>query len=149
MRRVIAVALIAALTTLMVGIDRTSWASQGGDQKKREKQRAAVAKALGDMTRGTTVRIERPEGTEFDAVIEEISTDTITVLRQERDHVVTETIPIADIAAIRKTSLKKMSKTSKVLIGVAVGVGVLVVGAVAACASAASPADPRKATTTQ
>jgi hypothetical protein len=79
-------------------------------------------------------------------VIQEITADTITVLRQERDHVVTETIPIADIATIRKTSLKKMSKTSKVLIGVAVGVGVLFVGAVAACASAASPADPRKAT---
>ena len=57
-------------------------------------------------------------------------------MRQQRDQVVTETIPIADIAKIKKASLKKMSTTSKVLIGTAVGVGVLFIAALAACASA-------------
>ena len=51
---------------------------------------------------------------------------------------VTETIPIADIAKIKKASVKKMSTTSKVLIGVAVGLGVLVVAGLAVCASASS-----------
>ena len=46
-------------------------------------------------------------------------------MRQHQDQVVTETIPIADIATIKKASAKKMSRTSKVLIGVAVALGVL------------------------
>ena len=45
MKRVLTVVLIATLTTLMLGVDTTSWA-QGRDEKKREKQQAAVAKAL-------------------------------------------------------------------------------------------------------
>ena len=142
MKRVIAVALIAALATLMVGIDRPSWASQGRDQKTSEKQRAAVARNLGEMRRGSTARIERKDGTEIDVVIQEITADTITVLRQERDQVVTETIAIADIAKIEKTSLKKMGTASKVLIGVAVGLGVLIVATVAACRSSAAPERP-------
>ena len=126
MRRVFAVVLIATLTTMMVGIDRTSWASQDRDHEKREKQRAAVTKALGEMTRGSTVTIERQDGRKIDVVIQEITADAITVLRQEQDHVVTETIPIADIVKIKKTSAKKMSKTSKALIFTAVTLGVLV-----------------------
>ena len=142
MKRVIAVALIAALATLMVGIDRPSWASQGRDQKTSEKQRAAVARNLGEMRRGSTARIERRDGSEIDVVIQEITADTIIVLRQERDQVVTETIAIADIAKIEKTSLKKMGTASKVLIGVAVGLGVLIVAAVASCRSSAAPERP-------
>jgi hypothetical protein len=142
MKRVIAVALIAALATLMVGIDRPSWASQGRDQKTSEKQRAAVARNLGEMRRGSTARIERKDGSEIDVVIQEITADTVTVLRQERDQVVTETIAIADIAKIEKTSLKKMGTASKVLIGVAVGLGVLVVAVVAACRSLPAPERP-------
>lgn len=138
MRRVLAVALIATLTTMTIGIDATSWASQQRDQNKREKQRAAVTKALAEMDRGSTATIERQDGEKMDVVIQEITPDTIIVLRQQGDHVVTETIPIADIAKIKKASLKKMSTTSKVLISVAVAVGVLLVAGVAACTSAAS-----------
>jgi cell division protein FtsL len=50
--------------------------------------------------------------------------------------VVTETIPISDIAKIKKASLKKMSKTSKILIGTAVAFGILVTAALASCAAA-------------
>jgi len=124
MRRVFVVLLIATLTTTIIGIDRTSWASQ--DREKHEKQRAAVTKALGEMTRGSTVTIERQDGRKIDVVIEEITPDAITVLRQEKDHVVTETIPISDIVKIKKTSAKKMSKISKTLIVTAVTLGVLV-----------------------
>lgn len=138
MRRVLAVALIATLTTMMIGIDRTSWASQDREEDKRVKQRAEVTKALGEMNRGSTATIERQDGRKMDVVIEEITPDSVTVMRQEKDHVVTETIPISDIAKIKKTSVKKMSKTSKVLIGTAVAVGVLFAAAVASCAAAAS-----------
>jgi hypothetical protein len=138
MRRVLAVALIATLTTMMIGIDRTSWASQDRDQDKRAKRRAEVTKALGEMSRGSTATIEREDGRKMDVVIEEITPDSVTVMRQEKDHVVTETIPISDIAKIKKASVKKMSKTSKVLIGTAVAFGILVTAALASCAAAAS-----------
>jgi hypothetical protein len=134
MRRVLAVALIAALTTMMLGIDRTSWASQERDQAK---QQAEVRKVLGELKRGSTATIERQDGRKTDVVIEEITADSVTVMRQEKDHVVTETIPISDIAKIKKISVKKMSKTSKLAIGTAVAVGVIVVAALAACATAA------------
>jgi hypothetical protein len=137
MRRVLAVALIATLTTMMIGIDATSWAGQH-DQNKREKQRAAVTKALGEMHRGSTATIERQDGERIDVVIQEITPDAVIVLRQQGDQVLTETIPIADIAKIKKASVKKMSTTSKVLISVAVAVGVLFVAGVAVCASASS-----------
>ncbi len=138
MRRVLAVALIATLTTMMVGIDATTWASQDRDQQKREKQRTAVTKALGEMHRGSIATIERHDGEKMDVVIQEITADAVTVLREQANHVVTETIPIADIAKIKKASVKKMRGTSKVLIGAAVAIGVLFVAAVAACSSAAS-----------
>jgi hypothetical protein len=143
MKRVIAVILIAALTTLMVGVDRTSWASQEQDQKKREAQREAVTRDLRGMSRGSTVRIERTDGTTVDAVIQDIMPDAVTVVVADRDQTMTQVIAIADIARIEKISLKKMSKTSKVLIGVAVGLGVLVIATVAACASTTYGAGPR------
>ena len=146
MRRVLAVALIATLTTMMIGIDRTSWASQDRDQDKRAKQRAEVTKTLGEMSRGSTATIERQDGRKMDVVIEEITPDSVTVMRQEKDHAVTETIPISDIAKIKKASVKKMSKTSKVLIGTAVAVGVLVTAALASCAAAASSYSERPST---
>jgi hypothetical protein len=135
MKRVLAVVLIATLTTLMLGIDRTSWA-QGRDDKKREKQQAAVAKALRDMHRGTTAVVERTNGEKIDVVIEEIRAQEIVVMREQRGQVGSETIPIAEIAKIKQSNLKKMSTTSKVLIGTAVAVGVLFVAAVATCSSA-------------
>jgi len=142
MRRVFAVVLIATLTTMMIGIDRTSWASQDRDHEKREKQRAAVAKALGEMTRGSTATIERQNGQKVDVVIKDITPDAVTVMRQQQDQVVTETIPIADIAKIKKTSAEKMSKTSKVLIATAVAIGVLFIAALASCASASYAEHP-------
>ena len=143
MRRVLAVVLIAALTTVMIGIDRTSWAGQAGDQQKREKQRAAVTRTVHEMGRGSTARIERQDGTTEDVVIQAITPDSITVLRQDRDHVLTETIPLADIVKIKRTSVHHMAAASKILIGVAVAAGVLLVAGLAACASATYPDSPR------
>ena len=149
MRRVFAVLLIATLTTMMIGIDRTSWAGQDRDHEKREKQRAAVTKALGELTRGSTATIERQDGQKLDVVIQEITPDAVTVMRQQQDHVVTETILLTDIATIKKTSAKKMSKTSKVLIATAVALGVLVIAALASCASASYPESPGTSEATQ
>jgi len=143
MKRVLAVVLIAALATVALGIDHTVSASQSGDQNKAERQRADVVKTLAGMQRGTTATLERKDGKTFDVVIEEITADNVTVLRQIGDKVTTETIPISDIARIKNKSLKKMGTTSKVLIVTAVTVGVLFVAALASCSVSAAnaPAD--------
>jgi len=143
MKRVLAVVLIAALATLTLGIDSTLAASQSGDQKQAEKDRADVAKALGSMQRGTTARVERKDGTKFDVVIEEITPDSVTVLRQIGDKATSETIPISDIARIKNKSVKKMGAASKVLIVTAITLGVL--GAVFVAAVASCSASPRNA----
>ena len=84
------------------------------------------------MQRGTTATVERKDGMKFDVVIEEITADNVTVLRQIGDKVTSETIPISDIArGIKKKSLKKMGAASKVLIVTAVTLGVLFVAALA------------------
>ena len=143
MKRVLAVVLIAALATVALGIDQTVSASQSGDQKKADKQRADVAKAVAGMQRGTTATVERKDGVKFDAVIEEITVDSVTVLRQIGDKVTSEKIPISDIARIKEKSLKKMGAASKVLIVTAVTLGVLFVAALASCSVSAAnaPAD--------
>ena len=143
MKRVLAVVLIAVLTTMALGIDHTVSASQSGDQKRAEKQRADVAKALAGMQRGTTATVERKDGMKFDVVVEEITADNVTVLRQIGDRVTSETIPISEIAQIKKKSLKKMGVASKVLIVTAVTLGVLFVAALTSCtvSAANAPAD--------
>jgi hypothetical protein len=139
MKRVLAVVLIAALATAALGIDDTVVsASQSGDQKKADKQRDEVAKALAGMQRGTTATVERQDRVKFDAVIEEITVDSVTVLRQIGDKVTREKIPISDIARIKEKSLKKMGAASKVLIWTAVTLGVLFVAVLASC-SVSSP----------
>lgn len=150
MKRVLAVVLIAALTTMMLGIDRTSWAGQAGDEKKADKQRAAVTKALSRMGRGSTATIELKIGEKFDGVIEEITDDNVAVLRQDRDTVSTQTIPIAQIASVKKTSVRKMGMASKILIGTAVALGVLIVAGLSTCsvspAAQPGPGDARATT---
>ena len=46
---------------------------------------------------------------------------------------VTGTIPIADISKIKQISIKKMSEASKLAIGTAVAVGIIMAAALAAC----------------
>ena|SRR5688572_12182340 len=140
MKRVLTVVLIAALATLALGIDHTVSASQSGDHEKADKQRADVTKDLAGMQRGTTATVERKDGMEFDAVIEEITADSVTVLRQIGDKATSETIPISDIARIKEKSLKKMGVASKVLIVTAVTLGVLVVAALASCSGSSANA---------
>ena len=127
MKRVFAVVLLAVLVTSALGIDHSVSASQSGDQRRAEQQRTAVANDLAGMQQGTTASLERKDGTKFDVVIQEITADSVTVLRQIRDQVTSETIPISEIARIKKKSVKKMGTASKVLIVTAVALGALFV----------------------
>ena len=133
MKRVLAVLLIAALTTLSLGVDQAVSASQSGDQKRAEKQRADVMKALRGMQSGSTAAVELKDGTKFDVVIQDITADNVTVLRQVGDKTTSEVIPISDLARIKKKSLQSMGMASKILIVTAATLGVLFVAALASC----------------
>ena len=75
MRRVLAVVLIATLTTMMIGIDATSWASQDRDQEQAgEAAGGGHEDARRDASRHTAT-IERQDGEKIDVVIEEITPD--------------------------------------------------------------------------
>jgi len=141
MKRVFAVVLLAVLVTSALGIDHSVSASQSGDQRRAEQQRTAVANDLAGMQRGTTATLERKDGTKFDVVIQEITADSVTVLRQIGDQVTSETIPISDIARVKKKSLQKMGTASKVLIVTAVTLGALFVACSVAPANAPASAD--------
>jgi hypothetical protein len=145
MRRVLSVILIAALTTLLLGVDRTSSAGQDPatampakpkkpKQTKEEKRRAEVTRVLSeDLTRGSFVHIERLDGNEVDGVVQEIAGDSITVARQERRGVVTETIAIADIGSIERTSKPLGWRVKALIIGGSVFAGMA--ATVATCRS--------------
>ena len=120
MKRVFAVVLLAVLVTSALGSTVSVAASQSEDQRRAEQQRTADRHHLARMQRGTTATLERKDGTKFDVVIQEITADNVTVLRQIGDQVTSETIPISDIARVKKKSLKKMGTASKVLIVTAV-----------------------------
>jgi hypothetical protein len=124
---------------MMLGSDRTSWAGQAGDAKNAEKQRADVMKVLKDMRRGSTVSIELKSGEQFDAVIQEIAADTLTIMRQQGETASTQSVAIDDIARLKKTSIRKMGVASKVLIGTAVTLGLLVAACRSSSASQAAP----------
>jgi hypothetical protein len=134
--RLIAVALIAALTTLMLGINDVSWAAQTGQQTDR--QREQVTRRLAGMHRGSTVEVTLTDGTKVAAVIQEIVPDAVTLLVDDRGTVSTRTVPVAEIREIRAVNPRKMSVGHKVLLGAAIAAGVFAVAILAACASAGS-----------
>jgi hypothetical protein len=130
------VVLIGALTTLMLGIDETSWAVQAPDAQQAA-QHEAVVRRLASLRRGATVEIERSDRTKFYAVVEEIGSNWVRVLRDEAKHTMTEVIPADSIREIREvTPQKAVSHGHKKLIIAAVVAGVLYVGLVSACRSA-------------
>jgi hypothetical protein len=130
------VVLIGALTTLMLGIDETSWAVQAPDAQQAA-QHEAVMRRLATLRRGATVEIERPDRTKFYAVVEEIGPNWVRVLRDEAKHTMTEVIAADSIRAIKEVPPQKVvQRGHKKLIIAAVVVGVLYVGLVSACRSA-------------
>jgi hypothetical protein len=134
--------LIGTLTTLMLGINETSWAVQAAPAAQQDAARESVVRRLATMRRGLTVQIERQDRTKFYAVIEAIGPDSITVLRDEGKSTTTEVIPVGGIREIREVSPQKVAKGHKALIITAIVTGVIVGGLLAIVSSC------RTATTT-
>jgi hypothetical protein len=131
MKRVLSVLLIGTLSTLLLGIENISWA-----------QADPIRQALSTLRRGSTVEIERSNGTKFYAVIEEIGPDSISVMRDEGGRTLTETIPLADVTSIKAVSVKQVAHNHRTLIVASIVAGVLVIALVGACASASSDVRP-------
>jgi hypothetical protein len=133
------VVLIGTLTTLMLGIDETSWAVQAPSAQQQNAQREEVLRRLATMRRGSSVQVERQDRTKFYAVLQDIGPDSITVLREEGKNTTSEVIPVTSIRQIRAVSPQKVAKGGhKGLIIAAVVAGVLVAGLVGSCRSAST-----------
>ena len=126
MKRVMVVVLGGALTTLLLGINETSWAVPIRSVSQSEPQREQVVRRLATMRRGSTVEIEWNDGTKFYAVVQDIGPDEITVLLERDGRTVTETIAIDDIRNIGEVSPQKVARGHKGLIAGAIVAGVLV-----------------------
>jgi len=141
MRRILAVAVIGMLTTLLLGVDDISGAEQDS-ATQRAARRAQVASRIAKLRPGATVIIERYDLTKINAVIQDIGADSVTVLVQDPRRggvvsaVTTQTIALDDIRSINEVSVAKMSRTSKTLIVAAVVAGVITL--VGVCASSIS-----------
>ena len=135
MKRVLTVMLIGTLSTLLLGVEDTSWAVQASVANPAGLQGDPIMQALSTLRRGATVEIERSNGTKFYAVIEEIAPDTVTVMRDQAGKTLTETIAVADIRSIKAVSVRQVAHGHKGLIAAAVVVGLLIV-ALGACAAA-------------
>jgi hypothetical protein len=142
MKRVLAVMLIGTITTLLLGIENTSWAVQSPAANQAAQSPDRVTRALSSLRRGATVEIEQPNKKAFYAVIEEIGPDAITVLRDGGAGTLTERIPIADITSIRAVSGRIVAHNHKGLIIAAVVAGLIVVGLVGACRSSSPDVRP-------
>ena len=142
MRRILAVAVIGVLTTILFGVDEISGAQQDRDAAQRAANRAQVASRMARLRPGATVIIERYDGTKINAVIQDIGADSVTVLVQDPrggggvTAVTTQTIAVDDIRAVKEVSVAKMSRTSKTLIAAAVVAGVITL--VGVCAASIS-----------
>jgi hypothetical protein len=144
MKRIMAVVVIGVLATLLLGVDEVSGSGQDREAREREARREQISRRLAGLRAGSTVSIERYDGTKIDAVIQDIGPDAVTVLVQEsrRDGktvdtgVATQTIAIDDIRNIREVSVGRMSRSSKALIVAAVAAGLVVL--VGVCASSIS-----------
>ena len=131
MKRVLAVMLIGTLSTLLMGIENTSWA-----------QADPIRQALSTLRRGSTVEMERSSGPKFYAVIEEIGPDSITVMRDEAGRTLTETIPVADVKSIKAVSVRQVAHGHRTLIVASIVAGILVIALFGACASASQEVRP-------
>src|SRR3954470_8281380 len=104
MTRILSVILIATLMTLTLGMEQTSWAIQTVSAVEHDE----VASQLALMKRGSTVEVTQADGSVFYAVIEEIGTDSVRLMRDDAGVVRTDTIPITDIRRIRVVSPRRV-----------------------------------------
>lgn len=121
MKRAMTVVLVAGPTAVASGINAASLAPQATDAPKEEARRQEVAARLNELAAGSIVRIERTDGTTFNALLERVTPAAITVTLLEKGNRTQETIPLGEIKKIEEV---RGHLLRNVLIGVGIAVGV-------------------------
>jgi hypothetical protein len=125
MTRVVTVLLLAFVMAEVSGINDVSLALEGQSTTKEAKRRADVVTRLAKIPVKSVVKVETTDGTKLDALLEEVTPDTISVsvLAKKNTAVEKRTIVIDDIKKIEKVQgvgvrvLKVVGVTTLVLVG--------------------------------
>ena len=123
MKRVTTVVVIALLTAAISGLDDASLVRAEQGAQTAEAHRQEIAGQLKDIPVNSVVRIERTDGKTFNALLEDVTPDAITVTVLEGNTRAKETILIDEIKDIERV---RGHKLRNVLIGVGIGAAVLV-----------------------
>ena len=134
MKRALIVVLIALLIASVSGINSSSLALEAQAGTAGDAHAQDMASRAQKIGVGQVIKIERTDGSESNAVLEEVLPNAITVLILEGQDRRRETIPFAEIENLSEV---RGHKLRNILIGVGVGVAVLV----GACAVALNDDD--------
>lgn len=122
MKRALVVVLIAVLVASVSGFDDASLALDGEAPQASDEGQKEIAARAGKIGAGRVVRIERTDGRRFNALLEEIMADAVTVVILEGPDRQRETIPFAEIGKIDEV---RGHLLRNVLIGVGIGAAIL------------------------
>jgi hypothetical protein len=135
-KRALVVVLIALLIASVSGVNDASLARERGAAQTGDAHEQAIASRARRIGTNHVVRIEKTDGTRFNAVLEDIAAGAVTVTTLTKENRRRETIPFAEIRRIDEV---RGHALRNVLIGVGIGVAVLVGTCAAAFSSTASP----------
>jgi hypothetical protein len=144
MRRVVTVVLVAMLTAVISGIDDPSWARQNENAQTRDAHRREIAARLAAIPLGSAIEVNPTRGNKFQALLEDVAADTITVRLATGDYSTSRTISIDEIKDLKKIVKISNHTTRNILIVVGIGTAVLVGTCAHALASADTPQGPPK-----
>jgi hypothetical protein len=137
MKRVATVVLLALVAAAMSGIHDTSWARQPQVDQPRDPHRRAIAAYLATIPLGSALEINPVRGNKFQALLEEIAPDAITVRLATGDYSVSRVIAIDEIKDLKRIAKIGTHTRRTVLVVVGIGAAVLV----GTCAHAISSLD--------
>lgn len=134
MKRALIVVVVGLLIGAVSGVTDPSWAFEQAAQARTAHERE-IASRVSRIGVDRVVRIEHPDGSRTNALVEQILTDAIVVIIMDGPDGRRETIPFAEIKKIDEVRGRALKK---VLIAVGIGVAVLV----GTCAVALSSGTP-------
>ena len=130
MKRVAAVVIVALLNALAFGITGSAASSRDSAQDKEQARQAAILKKAREIPPGTVVRIVRMDGTQVDAILDNVLADTVDILLVTRTSRTPATIApgsIRSIKPLKGSALKTFAKNLGISVAVLTGLCVVLV----------------------
>jgi hypothetical protein len=141
MKRAATVVLIAVLTAMLSGIKDATWARQTPDTQAGDAHQKEIATRLAGIPVGSAIELELVGGAKFQALLDIVAPDSITVRMASGDFAFTRVIPLDEIKTVKRIRRIGRSMTRRILFGLGIG-GAVVVGACAAALAFLDATDP-------